>query len=520
MTRGDDLLPTPMALSPRGVGARTIRPSGLLLGGLLALFPGPGLRADRAVLVPVADTTLDETWPENNLGAVTNFVSGTSVDGLFSRALIKFDVAASLPSNALIQNATVQLTATLGDVLQPDSYRLHRMLQDWNEGVGDGDGGAQADLGEVTWFDQLYPDVPWSLPGAAAPMDYVLAPSATQLIDLEGDYSFSSAGGLVADAQDWLNDAKANFGWILVCENEASPQTARSFASREDRSRAPRLIIDYTIQPNIALHPVADTSLFEMHPDNNLGASSLVSGTIGTHKRSRALLKFDLASAVPAHAVITYARLALTVAIVPAGVPANTHFDLHRLLRDWGEGEKAGTLGTAANDGESTWNAGFFPDTLWNTPGAAAPEDYSEKVSAKQFISRLGRYDFSGLVEDTQFWLANPDLNFGWILVCEDEVTVRTARRFASREDPLRTPTLVLAYLLPAHIERSMISGPRFHMQFRAEAGQSYSVERSSALATTEWIAVTNVSPPAISQTVDVFDAVGRGSSFYRVRTQ
>jgi hypothetical protein len=47
----------------------------------------------------------------------------------------------------------------------------------------------------------------------------------------------------------------------------------------------------------ISLNPVADTSLFELAPTNNLGAAAtLVAGTNGQLAKSRALVRFDLAA--------------------------------------------------------------------------------------------------------------------------------------------------------------------------------------------------------------------------------
>src|SRR6266511_653761 len=96
---------------------------------------------------------------------------------------------------------------------------------------------------------------------------------------------------------------------------------------------------------SITLTPIADTSLFENSPLNNLGAvQSLGAGNTARDEPIRALVKFDVPAAVPAGATITGASLHLTVVRVAAGVkPAE--FELHRMLVDWGEGDKgAGSL--------------------------------------------------------------------------------------------------------------------------------------------------------------------------------
>ena len=54
---------------------------------------------------------------------------------------------------------------------------------------------------------------------------------------------------MVTEAQGWLQTPSSNFGW-LVLGDEASPQTAKRFGSREDPtvSEQPLLTIQYTLQ--------------------------------------------------------------------------------------------------------------------------------------------------------------------------------------------------------------------------------------------------------------------------------
>src|SRR5258707_1107878 len=77
---------------------------------------------------------------------------------------------------------------------------------------------------------------------------------------------------------------------------------------------------------SIILTPVADTALFEYEPNFNFGAEyDLPAGTIGRaggFKRSRILLKFDVARAIPTNAVIGGAVLTLTAVKAPDS-PAN-----------------------------------------------------------------------------------------------------------------------------------------------------------------------------------------------------
>src|SRR5438034_1216933 len=91
------------------------------------------------------------------------------------------------------------------------------------------------------------------------------------------------------------------------------------------------------------LSPVADTTLLRINPNNNLGGEpTLVSGGTADALTNRALLKFDIAGAVPDNATIQSLTLTLTVVKVnPNQPPPPSPFRLHRLLRDWGEGTGA-----------------------------------------------------------------------------------------------------------------------------------------------------------------------------------
>ncbi len=236
---------------------------------------------------------------------------------------------------------------------------------------------------------------------------------------------------------------------------------------------------------SVILTPVADTTLFETIPNNNMGAvPSMAAGITGTGLGSRALLQFDLASAIPSNAVITSARLSVRVVRTPLGGGENSDFALHRMLQSWVEGDKSSlNNGSVASVGETTWNARMHFDILWSRPGASADTDYSAAVSSSVFVAGLGSYEFgstSGLVEDVQFWLTNRAENFGWIMMSQSEESDATARRFASREDAPNSPALTVEFEMPPSqplIQEPGIVGEEFRFTFEAEADCSYAVE-------------------------------------------
>jgi hypothetical protein len=205
----------------------------------------------------------------------------------------------------------------------------------------------------------------------------------------------------------------------------------------------------------VELTPVADTSLFEANPDNNLGGyTDLPAGTTRAGQRARALLRFDVAGAMPRGATITSVALKLTVTRTPSSGGTASRFELHPVLQDWGEGNKAGaSTGARATAGEATWNVRLAPAVLWGQPGGAAPGDFSAAASAITEVDGQGSYTFastSNTVADVQSWLDNPAANFGWIVLSQSENIPATAVRFASREGGASAPHLTITYNAPA----------------------------------------------------------------------
>jgi hypothetical protein len=279
----------------------------------------------------------------------------------------------------------------------------------------------------------------------------------------------------------------------------------------------------------VSLVPVADTALWQENDTNNLGGEpSLPAGGNSSANISRALFKFDLGS-IPANAIITNVTLRLYVTNAPSKTnPVNSTFVLHRVLRDWGEGNKAsagvGKNGAQATTGEATWNARFYPATLWSSPGAAAPVDYSSTQSATNFVTGLGPYLFSNsnLTADVQSWVTNPATNFGWMLRSLAESTAFSNRRFASREDSLNPPLLTVMFTLstaPLKIDRVQWVPPSFSLSFAATPGQTYNVEYSDTLAVGSWNTLTNLlAAPGVTN-LSVSDASGQPRRFYRLKS-
>ena len=206
-------------------------------------------------------------------------------------------------------------------------------------------------------------------------------------------------------------------------------------------------------------------------PNNSNGAGpGLFAGGNGAEAPHRGLIAFDVAGNVPAGSVITDVQMTLYLGIVAGsgGEPGQGDqtprtISLFHLMADWGEGTTGSTSttiggtgqGFPANSGDATWNARFFPTTLWTTPGG----DYRSMPSANlavgsQFFAPQTWHSTPALVADVQGWLDAPSSNFGWILINADENDRQTHRGFFTKEslDPAMHPQLEISYLAPVPV--------------------------------------------------------------------
>ncbi len=213
------------------------------------------LPADTVVLIPVADTSLREMEPDppSANGSAADLVAG--IQGPFTltptnRALIKFDPASSIPAFSQITEARLTLTVTKAadNTNAFANFDLRRVLTPWGEA-------------DATWNIRLLPDTAWSAPGGAINTDFAAIVSASQGIDgiNTNPYTFLSTSNLVADVQSWLDSPGANFGWVLLAQQEEIPQSARRIASRENTvSPPPMLELSYITAPRIDGFQVAN----------------------------------------------------------------------------------------------------------------------------------------------------------------------------------------------------------------------------------------------------------------------
>jgi hypothetical protein len=200
--------------------------------------------ADTVTIKPSGDSGIEQHNPDFNLGGSSEVVAGTlgsSAGFEIRRALFKFDLQGQIPPGSTIDSVTLRVSVVFRLPLSPASsnFDLRRILQPWDENA-------------VTWNSRLS-GVLWDTPGAADASDTAGVASSSVFVSGLGNYTFPSTPAMVADVQGWLNDPSSSFGWLLLTEREATPRTARHFATREDSVNFPRLVINYTPPSPLAI---------------------------------------------------------------------------------------------------------------------------------------------------------------------------------------------------------------------------------------------------------------------------
>jgi FtsP/CotA-like multicopper oxidase with cupredoxin domain len=213
-------------------------------------------------------------------------------------------------------------------------------------------------------------------------------------------------------------------------------------------------LLNMTQAATVLLSPVKDNTLYQTYAGSTTNSNGrgehFFAGRNGDGYTRRALIAFNITSAIPAGSTITGATLNLYMSRTKDMADDVT---LHRALSDWGEGASNATQeegkGTPATLGDATWLHRFYPTSLW----AAAGGDFRANASGSTSVNREGPYSWSstGIVADVQFWFNNPASNFGWLLR-GNEAEARTAKRFDSREatDANRRPVLRIDFTPPS----------------------------------------------------------------------
>jgi len=213
-------------------------------------------------------------------------------------------------------------------------------------------------------------------------------------------------------------------------------------SSIPDEARAETIVIEATNDATL----IEDTSGLLANgsgPALFVGRTGQVTG--GTR---RAMVRFDLAEALPATALIE--RVFLNLHLTPSN-DRISQVVVHRLLQTWSEGPafSSGGSGAASNIGDSSWLNTLYDYQFW----AIAGGHYVARASSEALIGEADFYTWQStpeLVAYVRLWQHAPHRNFGWILVGDEEIP-QSVKRFDSRESPIPEfrPTLTIEYRMP-----------------------------------------------------------------------
>jgi hypothetical protein len=278
----------------------------------------------------------------------------------------------------------------------------------------------------------------------------------------------------------------------------------------------------------VEINPAADTCIAESFPDKNFGAMwFFTGGTTQNYTTNRGLMKFNLATAIPAGSKILSVSLTVEVTGQPDEPWNTSHFGLHRLLRDWGEGDNyaPSKLGQAApagtNEANFTHRFAFTSET-WGQPGGRAGADYTPSPSSTTFIYQAGDpYTFdstASLVADAQLWLDQPGTNFGWMLIVQNETDNFTARRFGSRESVIDAPRLSVTYQPPPPFTKISAANGLVLLEYVSTSNYAHQVQFTTNLLGGNWQSYPPIGPFTNNTPVNFGAPMPGEQGFYRLK--
>ncbi len=204
-----------------------------------------------------------------------------------------------------------------------------------------------------------------------------------------------------------------------------------------------------------------NTIYSESNTLSNGSGQNLFTGATQTGDKRRTLIHFNL-STIPPGSVINAVSFSIYCNKIPQD-PAPATIELHKLLKDWGEGTSDATgaegTGASATTNDATWSFNLFNTSSWTTPGG----DFMAVKSASAKGVDIGTFSMTGenLVADVQSFINNPATNFGWIILDSAEGTTSSARRYAARvnANPALRPQITVTYMASLPVTLKTFSG-------------------------------------------------------------
>jgi len=247
--------------------------------------------AEEIQIIADRDNTIMSENGSNSNAIGDLFVGRSNSGGKIRRALVHFDVSASVPSGATIESVTLSLTVNKTKAAT-ETISIHSLSANWGEGSSNGEGnGGPASANDATWTHAFFDSLMWSSAGA----DYNSTADGRTSVSGIGTYIWESSNEMVSTAQNWLDNPDGNFGWILI-GNETSNTTTKKFDSRE-RTSKPTLTITYSTATSIEVRNGnrADQFILSKNYPNPFNPSTKIDITVpSTNNQNFTLQVFNI----------------------------------------------------------------------------------------------------------------------------------------------------------------------------------------------------------------------------------
>lgn len=225
---------------------------------ILACCPlAPAAHGDLVSISASRDATLYQSTDGSLANGSGQYLfAGRTNQNLARRAVVWFDIASFVPSDATITSVRLVLNVTQANGGNR-TVTVHRALTAWTTGASDPDSteasGAPALAGDATWLHASADGAGGGTFWLTAGGDFAATASASLLTTTSGLQTWTSAA-LAADVQAARANPAANLGWFIVGD-ESAAGTARRFDSADSAAFGgivPRLEIEFTPIPTPA----------------------------------------------------------------------------------------------------------------------------------------------------------------------------------------------------------------------------------------------------------------------------
>ena len=222
-----------------------------------ALLPFALINSANAQTEVIIQASKDNTLYESDTGALSNgkgahFFVGKTASGIIRRGLLAFDIAGNIESGASIESVLLTLNMSRTPTTTSKIITLHKLLSNWGEGnsnaLGEEGAGAASMSEDATWIHTFFDSLFWTDNGG----DFSDVVTATASIGGINSYTWNSTPELVADAQSWLDSPSANYGWILIGDENAV-RTAKRFDSGENDIEPDRPLLKVIYTPAVGI---------------------------------------------------------------------------------------------------------------------------------------------------------------------------------------------------------------------------------------------------------------------------